>query len=106
MKRTREKGFTLTELMIVCAIVGIVIVVIVGGSLGAANFWCTEEGVLKALQYRNPEVKSVSIERHIIAYSVVYAGVGRSKLLRYTLDTNLLFNYRFGDPEYLDPAVQ
>lgn len=99
-----QKGYTLTELMIVIAIVGVVVGVIVCGFLCPANFWCTNQGVLVALQMQNPYVKSVGIERHVIAYTIVYVDVGRSKLLRYTLDTNLLFNYRFGDPEYYDPG--
>ena len=81
--------------MIVIALAGIVVGVIACGFLGSANFWYTEEGVLKALQFTHPGVTAIRwSQRNIYNYSEVFVNEdGRPNA--YLLDSNVLFNYTF-----------
>jgi len=96
----RNSGFTLTELLIVVAIIGILLVGVYGIGISAicrGNFWYSDDGVLRELKVDHPKVTEVlKTKRNVFAKSVITVkenGVNHD----YCLDTNVLWNYEFSD---------
>lgn len=99
-KLRNQKGFTLIEIMIVfaiCFIIGVVFIAGIYRTLLKGNFWYTDEGVLKALQFERPNVtKILKTERNAWDYSRIIVQEEDFQKIYY-LDTNILFNYEFQD---------
>lgn len=93
-----QKGFTLIELLIVMAVIFVIVIffgVLLYGTLLKGNFWYTEDGVLKALQFEHPQVEKVlKTTRNLWDYSEIIVQEGGERKTYY-LDTNILGNYEF-----------
>lgn len=91
----RKCGFALIELMIVVAMLVILAVLILSSTMLCANYWFTENGVLRELRAKHPNVTRIlKVERNVFSYSrIVVEENGVRK--EYLLDTNVLFNYEF-----------
>lgn len=95
LKNQRERGFTLIELIIVIWLIGFVGMLLFYATLLKGNFYYTQDGVLKALQFEKPNVtKILKTERNIWSYSRIFVEESGARKV-YCLDTNVLFNYEF-----------
>lgn len=90
-----NKGFTLIELLIVIAIIGILALCFTGAErIFRGNCWYSENGVLKELQIiHNPNIVKITTRRNIFNRSVVIAIDKENNVIRYSLDSNIFFNY-------------
>ena len=101
-----DNGLTLIELLVnITLIVIVTLVLFVGiGGVIMGNEWFTREGVLKEIQMVNTNtVDVVACRRHVFSKSIVYARESSGRLQKYSLKSNILFNYDLKpmDSDYL-----
>ena len=97
MRLSDEKAFAVIEVFIVM-LVCVIAILAIWGVVFRANFWCTQGGVLQALQAEYPDAKIekvMKMNRNIIRYSEVEVETKEGSRLIYELDTNVLWNYNF-----------
>jgi len=81
-------------LLIVVGFLGYYVVI---GCVFKANFWFTEDGVLRELKVDRPLVtKILKTERHPIDKSVIVVEEDGQRY-KYCLDSSVLFNYEFSE---------
>lgn len=94
----RNDGFTLIELLIIIAIIGTLVIGLLGvGVVCRGNFWYSEDEVLRELKADHSGITEVlKTKRNVFAKSVITVkenGVNHD----YCLDTNVLWNYEFSE---------
>ncbi len=94
--RNSQEGFTIIELLILIVVLAFFTALIVGIlTLCMGNFWITEDGVLRKIQFRNPQaVQILDVERRVWDYSLVTVKNKDGTQTTYIVDANVLFNYR------------
>lgn len=93
--RNDERGFTLTELLILLALLAITVFWVIALYIGiTGNFWFTDEGVLKSIQFDHPEVvKIIKTERNVTSYSKIYVENEDGSRSVYSLDSCATYDY-------------
>ena len=90
-----RRGYTLIELLIsIISLLVMLVVAVMILLLPSANFWITEDGVLKAAKVANPaSAEILQFERNAISLSKIVVRNSDGTQSTYEVNSNILFNY-------------